>query len=150
MATSSTSILLNFHKLDEIWIFSMDYWLFDWIASFNEHICCIHISDISKLMATSRPTLSIRRKLALIIGNGEYSQKHNRLDYSIKNAKDLSALLKSIDFHVTLVCNSNKQEMVDGIVDFAHGIQKHFLSNLRVLISNPLLFFATMSLLRYT
>ncbi len=40
------------------------------------------------------------RKIALIIGNGNYSQSKNKLKYSAKNAQDLSNLLETIDFDV--------------------------------------------------
>ncbi len=40
------------------------------------------------------------RKLALIIGNGDYHRSENRLNSSINNAKELSNLLKTINFEV--------------------------------------------------
>ena len=45
--------------------------------------------------------LSDRRKLALIIGNGNYSQRINKIDQSVRDANDLANLLKTINFDVS-------------------------------------------------
>ncbi len=73
-------------------------------------------------MATSNKNASLRRKLALIIGNDNYNQPYNKLKHSINNANDLSDLLNRIGFHVTTVCNLAKREMVMSIIDFANAI----------------------------
>ena len=41
------------------------------------------------------------RKVALIIGNDNYSRSKNKLKHSAKNAKTLSDLLQTIDFNVS-------------------------------------------------
>jgi uncharacterized caspase-like protein len=73
-------------------------------------------------MAASNKNSSLRRKLALIIGNDNYNQSCNRLKHSINNANDLSDLLNRIGFHVTIVCNVSKREMTMSIIDFANVI----------------------------
>jgi uncharacterized caspase-like protein len=78
-------------------------------------------------MASSSQDLSIRRKLALIIGNGDYHRTENRLSNSVNNAKELSGLLKTIDFHVKTVCNLTKHQMVTEIIDFARMVDNRDL-----------------------
>ncbi|CAF0942339.1 unnamed protein product [Rotaria sordida] len=43
-------------------------------------------------MAVSKERSSVRRKLALIIGNDNYKKPYNKLNYSLKNVKDLNAI----------------------------------------------------------
>jgi uncharacterized caspase-like protein len=51
-------------------------------------------------MASSTEDLSDPRKLALIIGNGDYSEQINKLDQSVENANELIDLLKTMNFRV--------------------------------------------------
>jgi uncharacterized caspase-like protein len=69
-------------------------------------------------MASSLQGSSDHRKLAFIIGNGDYRQTENRLSHSVNNAKELSNLLKTIDFHVKTVSNLTKNQMATELIDF--------------------------------
>lgn len=62
------------------------------------------------------------RKLALIIGNDNYSRPENRLSQSMKNVNGLSDLLKTINFQVKISVNSNKHQMETDIHDFSEMI----------------------------
>ena len=73
-------------------------------------------------MATSAEGLPRRRKLALVIGNGNYSRAENQLTHSTGNARALSDALKAIGFTVTLACDVEKQEMTNNIIDFSKTI----------------------------
>jgi len=82
------------------------------------------IPDQNKIkMASPSEDLSHRRKLALTIGNGNYTQRVNKLDQSVKNANDLANSLKTINFEVTRENNIPKeimkriQEFTDKIMD---------------------------------
>ncbi|CAF1987075.1 unnamed protein product [Rotaria magnacalcarata] len=63
-------------------------------------------------MRTAQKNSSLRRKLALIIGNENYSALHNRLNHSINNARDLNELLKKIDFDVTMYIDADSNMML--------------------------------------
>jgi uncharacterized caspase-like protein len=73
-------------------------------------------------MATSNKNPTPRRKLALIIGNNNYSRPSNRLNQSINNANDLNDLLKSINFNVTMYTDGNAEMMLK-ITNFAKTIK---------------------------
>jgi uncharacterized caspase-like protein len=73
-------------------------------------------------MASYDGDSSRRRKLALVIGNGNYSRPSNRLTHSINNAIDVSDLLNRINFNVTTYTDANT-EMKEMIVDFAKTIK---------------------------
>ncbi|CAF1101778.1 unnamed protein product [Adineta steineri] len=73
-------------------------------------------------MARSTNDSSEHRKLALIIGNSNYSRSENRLDYAKNNSRDLSNLLKTIGFNVTLVNDVDKHEMTTHVIDFSKKI----------------------------
>ncbi|CAF3270294.1 unnamed protein product [Rotaria socialis] len=62
-------------------------------------------------MASPKNNLFPHRKLALIIGNGNYRKECNRLNQSTQNANDLSDLLKRIAFDVTMHVNVNTDMM---------------------------------------
>jgi uncharacterized caspase-like protein len=74
-------------------------------------------------MASYDGDSSRRRKLALVIGNGNYSRPSNRLTHSINNAIDVSDLLNRINFNVTTYTDANT-EMKEMIVDFAKTINQ--------------------------
>ncbi|CAF4578689.1 unnamed protein product [Rotaria socialis] len=74
-------------------------------------------------MAVSKEHPSIHRKLALIIGNDNYRKPYNRLNHSNNNVNDLSNVLKTINFDVTRVCDSNKRQLTTAIIDFAKTIK---------------------------
>ncbi|CAF5207624.1 unnamed protein product, partial [Rotaria magnacalcarata] len=65
-------------------------------------------------MAAAQITAFPRRKLALIIGNDNYSTTYNKLDDSVKNAKNMRNLLKQIAFDVTMHTNidANMMELI--------------------------------------
>lgn len=73
-------------------------------------------------MITDQSSSSPRQKLALIIGNDNYSTLKNKLNHSINNARDLSDQLKKIGFNVTLDYNLTKQELIAHIIDFSKQI----------------------------
>lgn len=70
-------------------------------------------------MTNSNGSSSSANKLALIIGNGEYSNPSNRLNHSINNANDLSVALEEINFKVTTEINLKENEMMSKINDFS-------------------------------
>jgi uncharacterized caspase-like protein len=74
-------------------------------------------------MASSTQDLPDRRKLALIIGNGDYRRPENRLNNCANNAKELSNLLKTINFNVTMECNLSKHQMTTEIIDFSKMVR---------------------------
>jgi uncharacterized caspase-like protein len=73
-------------------------------------------------MASSIEDPFNRRKLALIIGNSDYHRPENRFNSSINNAKELSNILKTINFEVETSFNRSKHEMNTDIVDFAKRV----------------------------
>jgi uncharacterized caspase-like protein len=75
-------------------------------------------------MLSSSEDLSHRRKLALIIGNGNYSQPVNKLSESAKNANNLGNLLKKIKFDVTIHTDvSQEDEMMEKVKNFVGTIK---------------------------
>jgi uncharacterized caspase-like protein len=74
-------------------------------------------------MATCIQDLSDRRKLALIIGNGNYHRPENRLNNSIKNAQELTNLLKTINFEVKTQCNRKKHDITMDFIDFSEKVR---------------------------
>lgn len=74
-------------------------------------------------MAVPKEQPSFRRKLALIVGNDNYVKPSNKLNYSSKNAKDLSKLLKSINFEVTKLSDCNKKSLTETIIDFGNTVK---------------------------
>ena len=67
----------------------------------------IHHFKFSLEMATAQQQPYVRQKLALVIGNTNYSRSYNKLDYSFNNAIDLSDSLKKIGFNVTTTLIKN-------------------------------------------
>jgi uncharacterized caspase-like protein len=78
-------------------------------------------------MASSSQDSSDHRKLAFIIGNGDYQRTENRLSNSVNNAKQLSDLLKTIAFNVKTVYNLTKHQMTKELIDFAKMINDNDL-----------------------
>ncbi|CAF3985909.1 unnamed protein product [Rotaria magnacalcarata] len=74
-------------------------------------------------MASPKKNLFPRRKLALIIGNGNYRKECNKLNQSTQNANDLSDLLKRIAFDVTMHVNVNS-DMMKLVKSFCETIEK--------------------------
>ena len=72
-------------------------------------------------MATSSSIVS-SKKLALIIGNNDYSRPESKLRHCINDAKDLSDSLKGIGFHVDKKFNLTNQEMVQSLKTFRKSI----------------------------
>ena len=72
-------------------------------------------------MATSSTNSSARRKLALIIGNNNYTQPYNKLRYSINNAKDLTFLLTRINFSIVQYIDVDNS-MMEKIKNFSQTI----------------------------
>ncbi|CAF3061987.1 unnamed protein product, partial [Rotaria sp. Silwood2] len=77
---------------------------------------CCRPYFIKNASTSSRP-----QKLALIIGNYDYSDQKNKLTQFVKNVNDLSKLLETIDFQVTSHCNI-KENMIGPIQDFCKKI----------------------------
>ncbi|CAF1213549.1 unnamed protein product [Rotaria magnacalcarata] len=65
---------------------------------------------------------SLRRKLALIIGNDEYNESYNKLENSKKNANDLSASLKTINFDVDTYVDLTRVKFHKHIIEFSKKI----------------------------
>ncbi|CAF3256240.1 unnamed protein product [Rotaria socialis] len=70
-------------------------------------------------MAAAQITAFPRRKLALIIGNDNYSKTYNKLNGSVKNAKKIRNLLKQIAFDVTIHTNidANMMELIQNFCE---------------------------------
>ncbi len=66
--------------------------------------------------------LSNCRKLALVIVNGDYHRSQNKINSSMKNAQELSNLLKTMNFEVETILNRNKHEINTGIIDFSKKV----------------------------
>ncbi len=75
-------------------------------------------------MASSKSSSSGYRKLALIIGNGNYNRPDNRLNHVIENVRVLSDSLKTIGFNVTTAYDLKESEMTTSIIDFSKMINK--------------------------
>jgi uncharacterized caspase-like protein len=74
-------------------------------------------------MATLNSTVSTsRRKIALVIGNQNYSRPENRLRNSINDADDLSVVLRKIKFQVKTEQDLTKSQMVSTISAFSKTI----------------------------
>lgn len=91
-------------------------------------VCYIFLSSDSDVfrstkMAVPKEKLSSRRKLALIIVNGSYSQPYNRLEQVADNAKKISNSLKQINFDVATFYDLNKQNMTTCFMDFSEKIR---------------------------
>jgi uncharacterized caspase-like protein len=67
---------------------------------------------------------SEHRKLALIIGNENYSRVENKLPHSTNNANDLRDALQNIGFTVQIGSDLNKHQINTLIVDFSKTIEK--------------------------
>jgi uncharacterized caspase-like protein len=73
-------------------------------------------------MATSKKESSDRRKLALLIGNSDYSRPENKLSNSIQNVKELGDSLEKINFTVTTANNLDKRQMKAQVTGFSKAI----------------------------
>ena len=73
-------------------------------------------------MSSFKQDLSTRRRLALLIGNSDYNNPKNTLNYAINNVDDLSYTLINIDFEVTKCENLDYDDMKKNIKEFANGI----------------------------
>ncbi|CAF0840423.1 unnamed protein product [Adineta steineri] len=73
-------------------------------------------------MATTHRTIVPRRKLALIIGNNNYSRPESKLRHCINDANDLSDVLTNIRFHVTTKLDLSNSQMVSTINSFSKTI----------------------------
>ncbi|CAF4072631.1 unnamed protein product, partial [Rotaria sp. Silwood1] len=63
-----------------------------------------------------------QRKLALVIGIGEY-EKIEQLSNPVNDAKDMSSKLRSVDFTVTMALNLNRVQMKRALLEFESSIQ---------------------------
>ena len=66
--------------------------------------------------------LTSRRKIALLIGNQNYRRPENRLRHSINDVDDLSAVLRTIKFHVRTEHDLTNSQMVSAIPNFTKTI----------------------------
>jgi uncharacterized caspase-like protein len=73
-------------------------------------------------MATSKKESSDRRKLALLIGNSDYSRPENKLRNPTQYVKELGNSLEKINFTVTTASNLDKRQMKAQITDFSKTI----------------------------
>ena len=75
-------------------------------------------------MTHSNQNLPDRRKLALIIANEKYKRSENKLSNSIKNGRELSDLLKTINFDVTMHTDvKEKNDIMDKVKEFVKKIE---------------------------
>ena len=70
---------------------------------------------------------SFQDKLALIIGNGDYTKSSNKVAQSIENATKLEAVLKKIHFDVTMKVNLNRKDLLNAMKAFQKEIKKSSL-----------------------
>jgi len=76
-------------------------------------------------MASSARSSSRCRKLALIIGNSNYSGMKNQLSHSVTNAEQLRIILKKINFNVTIYTDvRTASEMMENVKNFAEKIEE--------------------------
>ncbi|UJR32715.1 hypothetical protein I4U23_020174 [Adineta vaga] len=80
-------------------------------------------------MATGNRSIAQRRKLALIISNGNYSKKENEINDSVQNGKRLKYLLKAIGFEIVKHKKNVfvKQDMMLEVKKFADMANKEDL-----------------------
>ena len=69
-------------------------------------------------MADSNSVLSSHRKLALIIGNNNYSRSENKLSHCITDTEDLGAVLKTINFKVRRCQDLTLVDMITTLNEF--------------------------------
>ena len=74
-------------------------------------------------MATANYRSSLRRSLALIVGNDAYSHSSNRLKYGVSNANELSERLTKIGFEVTKHTDVKVEEFSDAFKRFRTSVQ---------------------------
>ena len=65
-------------------------------------------------------------RIALVIGNAEYLV--DKLNNSVKDAKDIVALLEELDFDVTHVYDAEKKEMNEEIENFSSKLKENTIS----------------------
>lgn len=63
-------------------------------------------------MAVARKEVSTRRKLALLIANGNYYRPENRLTETFTTVMELHDALRTMGFNVTMALNGTKEEMI--------------------------------------
>jgi uncharacterized caspase-like protein len=73
-------------------------------------------------MGSSTHDSSYRRKLALIIGNGNYRRSDKRVSHSMHNLENLCDQLEKINFEVTMTTNV-VVDIMDKVKDFAAKIR---------------------------
>ena len=78
-------------------------------------------------MATANDDSSDHRKLAFLIGNGNYHRQENKLSDASNTIKQLENVLKRINFNVTTVLNSSKAKLNTSVNDFVKQIQPNDL-----------------------
>ena len=66
-------------------------------------------------MSISSAPVANRKKLALIIGNNDYSRPQSKLQHCINDATDLSATLESLGFQVHKHLNLTNVQMIEAI-----------------------------------
>ncbi|CAF0791997.1 unnamed protein product [Adineta ricciae] len=77
-------------------------------------------------MAATDASVTQRRKLALIISNGNYKRKKNRIDDSMMNGRELMDLLNTIGFEVTLKENlSTSTDIMVEVKNFAEKLKEN-------------------------
>jgi uncharacterized caspase-like protein len=71
----------------------------------------VSFSHLDTKRETSKSAAFPLGKLAMVIGNDDYNERHNKLTHSIYNANDLSDSLNKIGFDVTLHTDPEIQMM---------------------------------------
>lgn len=63
-------------------------------------------------MTAAQNHSSHRRKIALLIGNDNYSKAHNKLNHSIDNTRRMSDILSKINFNITMCIDTDSKMMI--------------------------------------
>jgi uncharacterized caspase-like protein len=74
--------------------------------------------SIAKAQETHLSTGKAKQRVALVIGNGQYS--HNNLKNPINDAQSVAKILANLGFEVDYYSNLDQQAMVQHVFDFYH------------------------------
>ena len=70
------------------------------------------------------PVLALEKRLALVIGNGDYPGS-NKLGNPVNDATDMAAALKKLGFEVMQFTNLNKRGMLEAINNFGDNLRDY-------------------------
>jgi len=94
----------------------LTFWMIVWI-------CMAMIHLIPTPVNSSRSIYRHVDRLALVIGNAEYT-KAGRLLNPVNDARDMAQKLEALDFVVRLLTNATQREMEDAIRQFGKELSQ--------------------------